>query len=111
MKNLMARCLNRWLALRQRVYLTPREFQARVAAAEQQLAVKRTVLDESIKALVKARVATTANVFEVKLTINRAALRTCHGELAAINIAATIAKEIIRRHHATEPKPQPKETL
>ena len=109
MKKLMARCLHRWLTLRRKFYLTPAEFQEQADAANLKLAQQRGVLDASILALAKARIKTTATCFEVKLTINRAALETCVGDQAALNIAVHVAREILARHNATKPKPEPKD--
>ena len=82
---LMAHCLHRALQMRQRFCITPAEHQAQVDAVNLELAQKRAVLDESILALVQARIKSVRNCYEIKLTIDRAALESCTGEIAAIN--------------------------
>ena len=81
---LMARLAN----LQQRIFLTPA--QSRAAAQAQ--------LDRIILALVSEKTKTTKLAFEVRLTINRAALDTLIGDDAAVHIALAVAKRIIEQH-------------
>ena len=98
--------------LQQSIFLTPAQSRA---AAQAQLDVVNTVmagerqaLRESILALVSERTKTTKQAFEVKLTINRAALETMIGDDAAVHIALAVAKRIIEQHNKLKEKTKPK---
>jgi hypothetical protein len=88
--------------LQQKLFLTPA--QSRAAAQAQLdrinlvLAGERQALRDSILMLVAERTKTTKLAFEVKLTINRAALDTLIGDDAAVHIALAVAKRIIAQH-------------
>jgi len=96
----MAR-LTKW---QQQVFLTPAQSRAvaqeQLDAVNRGLAQQRQLLTESICALAKEKTKATSTVFEVKLTINRAALDTMVGEAAALEIAVVMARKIIERHRA-----------
>lgn len=102
MKKLMARLLK----IRQRFLYTPREVAGQLAAQNQAMAIQRQALRDSINALAQARIKRTGKVYEIKLTINAAALETCLGEAGVVEIAAHVARKIIERHRAAK-KPKP----
>ena len=94
--------------LQQKLFLTPA--QSRAAAQAQLdrinlvLAGEREALRNSILALVSEKTKTTKLAFEVRLTINRAALDTLIGDDAAVHIALAVAKRIIAQHNKLKSK-------
>lgn len=98
----MARLASSFTAHRQRLFLTPAESsaaaEAQLDAVNQGLAAQRQALRESIAALVSERTKLRRNRFEVKLTIDRAAIESCVGEQAAVEIAIQLARRIVERH-------------
>ena len=95
--------------IRRRAFLTPGEAAAIAHdhAAEETnklrlaLAAEREALRDSIRSLATTRTKTTRNLFEIKLTINRAALETCVGEQAAVMIATHSQKMTVERTERT----------
>ena len=90
---------------RRRLFLLPSEHDAALLQAANKIAdaykTKRAELRASLLALASAKLSRTRTCYEIKLTVNHAALDTCVGDEAAVDIAVALTKQIVAKHRAS----------
>ena len=88
-----------------RLFLLPSEHDAALLLAANNIAeaykAKRAALRESLLALASAKLSRTRTCYEIKLTVNHAALDTCVGDEAAMDIAVALTKQLVAKHRAS----------